>query len=331
MPPMPSTKYGTSFAMRISRMLTRVTISASIVPRSHSRAMTIAVKQRAGQRHDDRDQARHQIIAAADRRVEPYPRLHRDRHRRGQSPRLGPRRKPTRPDLLQIAFDDARVVGVDTVDDDPDRRPAGLQSPGEIGAQPDDALHLARRHRPVGLLDRGKLLRPEIGRLRKPRGEARGVGARLLDDESNRHVAWRRATRRSRRSRAARPATGMRWRCSKDRGRSAETPCAAARAAGQAIQFCAAVPPFRLYVAVRSFGSCGHRLPRILFDQTDEGVFHRRFGMRPASWKCALMLSEVPSARMRPCAMITRRSQYSASSMKWVVTRIVTPGFGEHC
>ena len=44
MPPMPSTKYGTSFARRISRMLTRVTIRASIVPRSHSRAMTIAVK-----------------------------------------------------------------------------------------------------------------------------------------------------------------------------------------------------------------------------------------------------------------------------------------------
>ena len=42
-PPMPSTKYGISFPSRISPTVTGVTISASIVPRSHSRAITIAV------------------------------------------------------------------------------------------------------------------------------------------------------------------------------------------------------------------------------------------------------------------------------------------------
>ena len=37
------------------------------------------------------------------------------------------------------------------------------------------------------------------------------------------------------------------------------------------------------------------------------------------------MASGVPSASTLPSAMITSRSQYSASSMKWVVTSTVTP------
>ena len=32
-----------------------------------------------------------------------------------------------------------------------------------------------------------------------------------------------------------------------------------------------------------------------------------------------------PSARMRPASWMRKRSQYSASSMKWVVTTIVVP------
>ena len=38
-----------------------------------------------------------------------------------------------------------------------------------------------------------------------------------------------------------------------------------------------------------------------------------------------LICAGVPSARISPAAMIASRSQYSASSMKWVVTSTVTP------
>ena len=72
--------------------------------------------------HDDRDEPWRQIIAAFHRWIEPNALLHGNR-KSGRMPGGGCLcAKPTRPDLLNIAFDEACVVGIDTIDQNADWR-----------------------------------------------------------------------------------------------------------------------------------------------------------------------------------------------------------------
>ena len=112
------------------------------MPRSHSRAITSAVKQRADQRHDDGDQARHEKIAAAQFAVEPDARIDLQRRIQRLAARPGLLLQPALPDALHVAKDQPRGVGVHAVDDHLYRRAAGLaQLPGEIRAQVNDGVH----------------------------------------------------------------------------------------------------------------------------------------------------------------------------------------------
>ena len=75
---MPSAQNGSSFAAMNWPRVIGVTLSCSSVPSSFSRAMFCARQQRADQRHQRDQDARHHVVLVVERRVVPAPRLHVD-------------------------------------------------------------------------------------------------------------------------------------------------------------------------------------------------------------------------------------------------------------
>ena len=183
---------------------TGVTISASMVPRSHSRAMTSAVSSAPIRVMMIGDEARHQEIAAPQLAVEPDPRL-RDRPAAASVP---PRpaavaAEPACPHALDVAGDQAGRVGVDAVDDDLDRcAPSGLAQLARRSSPRSRTMPLDRVRRssaaPPPRIDR-MTRGVEVGRpVQAAAMKSAAVGAGLFDDKRQRHVALRRARRRNR-------------------------------------------------------------------------------------------------------------------------------------
>ena len=128
------------------------------LPRDHQRG-----QQRAGERHDHRDQAGHQVVAAADGRVEAHLRLHRERQRRRPSRRGGAVRSASWPRAAARSLRSGarRWHPRRSRSRRSARCPGFARSAGEIASQPDDALDLARRHGRLGVLDRQEPARAE--------------------------------------------------------------------------------------------------------------------------------------------------------------------------
>ena len=306
MPPIPKQEIGNELGQQDlphphARDHQRLHGAAFPFPRDHQSS-----QQRSGQRHDHRDQAGNQIVPAAHRRIEAHLRLDRERRRRRTAGRPGARREPCGPDLLDITLDDARGVGVDAVDDDADRRGADrVRAAAEIAPQPDDAVHLARRHGLLGGLDVEELARAEIRRTGELAGEAGGERVGPLHDQRQRHVAG------VERDPVSEDQQQHRRQDEGDRERRGVAPDLQELLAHQPEQ-----------AAKRGCHAAAGASAASITEMNASSMVGSGRSTRRAA---LLIASGAPSVRTSPFAMITSRSQYSASSMKCVVTSTVTP------
>ena len=198
--------------------------------------------------------------------------------------------------------------------------------PREVRTDADDAVDLPGQHEFLGSPHRGEKLRVEVRGELEAGGHFRRVGRGVLQDHGDRHVLHveRQAVaeqqdQHHRQHDADGDAAGVAEDLTRLLAHQRPDSPRLWRAAGCAV--------------ARRPASCAHLLPGAgwadwpcarFLDDRDEGVLHRgratgsRLGRRRTS-------AGVPWASTRPASRITMRSQYSASSMKWVVTITVTP------
>ncbi len=159
------------------------------MPRSHSRATTIAVSSAPIRSHDDRDETGDQEVSAADFGVEPHSLVCHDRRR--QRPALVERalRQPRLPDAVHIAADDPCRIGIGAADDHLNWCAGGRPDTArEVALKEHDGIHVACDERvfrgPAVAHDR----RREIARVDERCREAGRLVGRILDDHRDRHV-----------------------------------------------------------------------------------------------------------------------------------------------
>jgi hypothetical protein len=103
--------------------------------------------------------------------------------------RLGPVLLPETPSSLDVPQHESSIVGIDAVDNHLDRcTPAGLCPSSEVLPQMNNALDPPCEEFPCGGAGVVKEDRRKVGRALQFAGEGCRFGARVIDDNRNRHV-----------------------------------------------------------------------------------------------------------------------------------------------
>ena len=322
-------------ASRISVGRTGDTNSASSVPRSHSRAMTIAVRKAptSVMISTIRPGTRYQVLVFAELNHILFDQRDRACLRlcpRAPSRSAGPLR-PLADGTVRIAADDHGAAGLGAMHQQLHLGVACREAAGKIIRYAHDAIHPARQHQALGIMHRAYHHRGDV------------CGELQPGDDVGSHGRWVFQYHRDRRVRDIERQPVAENQDQHDRQDDADGKVAFV--AQQLANFLAGQGQHALPESLRSAPTptCFESQPRSMarsagcllrsrcscclsraLDNTDECLppCSARRLLPPA---CTRTSCGVPSASSLPASWITMRSQYSASSMKWVVMMIVVP------